>query len=790
MSEMKHLACSLILAAVFFAPNICADERTSQAATKKLLQRGQSIYAAACAECHGNRGQGVKDAYADELAGDLSLQELRDLIDKTMPEGEPEKCAGEDARAVATYVFDAFYSEAARIRNHPPSIRLTHLTGSQLRQSLADVYSHFAGIAAPDDKRGLSAVYFKGARPNNKNKTIERVDPRLDFDWKLDGPGSGIDGKDFFVRWKGGLLVEETGRYEIVINSTCAFICNLGRYDREFINNRVQSGDKTEFRKSVMLTGGRVYPVQIDLYQRKRKTAQPPAKISLAWVAPHQSERIIPARSLVPNFVPATFSLQTKLPPDDRSYGYELGLSVDRQWDAATTSAAAEFARAASLELWKDYSRKNAKVPTANRERLKQFLVEIISTAFRGPLDEATRRFYIDEQIAHAPDDVEAIKRCLLVALKSPRFQYPGLDSDRSVSQRRANRLALTLFDSLPADMWLTKAAEADKLQTSQQVRIAADRMVDDFRTRGKTRELLYEWLNLRHISDIAKSAEDFPKYNADIVTDSKASLDAFLDEVVWSEQSDFQQLLLADWAFTTPRLAEYYGASWKPAGEPAPADDDSNLSHLVKTASGDEHVGVLSHPYMMSGLAYQDSTSPIHRGVYLIRFVLGRTLRPPKEAFTPLNPKLHPNLTTRQRIELQTSPAACRGCHTKINGLGFALENFDAVGRFRKQEGQKLVDTTGRYVSRDGTQATFKGANELAGFLAKSDDVHRAFVKRTFLHFVKQPIAAYGLDRLNQLTRQFRDNRFNIRKLLVEIAMVAATEQPKNNSSAEVSKK
>jgi len=187
-----------------------------------------------------------------------------------------------------------------------------------------------------------------------------------------------------------------------------------------------------------------------------------------------------------------------------------------------------------------------------------------------------------------------------------------------------------------------------------------------------------------------------------------------------------------------------------------------------------------------MSGLAYEDSTSPIHRGVFLIRYVLGRTLRPPQEAFTPLSPALHPDMTTRQRVELQTSPQSCQVCHHKINGLGFALENYDAVGRFREREGDKSIDPAGHYTTRDGTAITFRGPSELAQFLASSDDAHRAFVNRAFQHFVKQPIAAYGPDQLAELTERFRNDDFHIRKLLVEIAVIAAF--PQNPTSNEES--
>ena len=180
-----------------------------------------------------------------------------------------------------------------------------------------------------------------------------------------------------------------------------------------------------------------------------------------------------------------------------------------------------------------------------------------------------------------------------------------------------------------------------------------------------------------------------------------------------------------------------------------------------------------------MSGLAYHDTTSPIHRGVFLIRYILGRTLRPPNEAFTPLSPDLHPDLTTRERVSLQTSPDNCQVCHSKINGLGFALENFDAVGKFRNEEKSKTLDSSGKYSDRNGKEVSFSGPRELADYIISSDDAHRAFVNRAFQHFVKQPAAAYGAGILDELTDKFRKNNFNINELIVEIAVIATTRDP-----------
>ena len=124
-----------------------------------------------------------------------------------------------------------------------------------------------------------------------------------------------------------------------------------------------------------------------------------------------------------------------------------------------------------------------------------------------------------------------------------------------------------------------------------------------------------------------------------------------------------------------------------------------------------------------MAGFAYTSTSSPIHRGVFLSRSVLGRTLRPPPEAVAPLSPDLHAALTTRERVALQTKPEACQMCHAMINPLGFSMEHFDAVGRFRKQEKGRPIDAGGTYQTRDGSLVKFAGVRELAEYLTKSQE-------------------------------------------------------------------
>jgi len=506
----------------------------------------------------------------------------------------------------------------------------------------------------------------------------------------------------------------------------------------------------------------------------------PPAKIVLAWVPPHGVEQVIPTHNLITERPPATYSLQTLLPPDDRSYGFERGIAINKQWDESTTAAALEFAQIAVDELWPRFRRDHKQDANENREVLRSFLASLVETAFRAPLSDEQRATYVEHPVEATADDAEAIKRAVLVSLKSPWFLYPTANTSATRSQRTASRLALVMFDSLPTDAGLVKAAREGKLESEEEVRAYTREKITDYRVRAKTREFLYEWLNLGQFGEITKNAEAFPGFDAALVSDLRASLDAFLDAVVWSSESDYRDFFRADWAFTSDLIAAFYGDGWQPA---PPAANESAAAkpgggELQRTVSDPQRrFGLLTHPYLMSGLAYHDLTSPIHRGVFLIRYMLGRTLRPPAEAFAPLSPDLHPDLTTRDRVSLQTSPESCQVCHSKINGLGFTLENYDAVGRYRDKELEKVIDASGTYAPREGGLAVFAGPAELSQYLIASEDSHKAFVSRAFQHFVKQPVAAYGPDTLNRLTQKFRDSNFNIQQLLVEIAVVASLE-------------
>jgi hypothetical protein len=742
---------------------------------------GEQIYANSCARCHGNDGAGeptLEDG-PDPLAGDLSVAQLADVIAETMPEDDPGTLTRAQAQAVAAYVHDAFYSSIARARNAPPRIELARLTVGQYRRTIADLIGSFGDSPWWSDQRGLSGDYFQQREPDSDEKrAFHRIDPEVNFDFGVAAPTPEIkEPHGFSIRWRGALRAAETGEYEIMVRTDHAARLWLNNAEVPLIDAWVKSGDQTEYSARAYLIGGRAYPLRLEFSKAKQgvddsdknKDKEPPpskpAAIALLWRRPHGALQVIPARNLAASSVAESFACATPFPPDDRSYGWVRGTAVSKEWDAATTAAAIEAA---------DYI-----APRLNRlagtnddddkreEKLRRFCRTLVERAFRAPLTDGVADKYVDAQFEAVDDLDAAVRRVLLMTLKSPRFLFREVGGGPDACAAAA-RLSFGLWNSLP-DEPLRDAARDGRLQSPEQLREQAWRMVGDQRTRAKLHEFLLAWLGIDVPTDLRKNPEVYPDCDDVFFADLKTSLEMFLDEVLDSPEPDYRKLLLTDEVYLNDRLAKVYGVE-RPE-EPSPA-----ASGFAKVRLDDgQRAGILTHPYMMARFSHTSDTSPIHRGVFLARGMLGQTLKPPPEALAPTPAELHPDLTTRERVALQTEPAACMTCHRIINPLGFTLERFDAIGRYRDRDGNKPVDDVGAFQTSAGDTVPLHGARELAAYVAASDEGQAAFVEQLFHHLVQQPVEAYGPDILENLRRSFAEHDCNIRQLAVEIMVATA---------------
>ena len=749
---------------------------------------GEQIYKQQCAACHGKSGEGTDDHYPRWLVGDRSVTGLARFIAKTMPEDAPGECVGEDADKVAAYIHETFYSKAAQVRNkfQPPRIELSRLTVRQYRNAVTDLIGSFRATGRWDDQRGLKAEYSKGGRRGRNGGgggSLNRIDSEIQFDFGTSSPIPEQNAlkdiakrwqtapvlfvplaifrpfsQEFRVNWQGSVLAPETGEYEFLIKTENATRLLVNDKVRPLIDALVKSGNDTEYRGSIYLMGGRVYPLRVEFTRSKGEAT---SSIALQWKRPRRAFEVIPRRNLSPNQFPETFVVKAPFPPDDRSVGYERGTSVSKAWDQATTDAAIEVVGYVVVHL-----RELAGVAddAPNREaKIREFCQRFTERAFRRPLSDEQKTFFIDRQFKGMRDLETALKRTVLLVLKSPRFLYREIGGGKLDGYDVATRISFGLWDSLP-DSLLLEAAAAGQLATREQVTRQAERMVSDLRTRSKLREFLLQWLKVDAIPDIAKDPKRFAEFNEEVVSDLRTSLDLFLQDVIGSESSDFRELLRADYVYLNGRLAPLYGAD---------LSTDAPFQRVLLEPG--ERAGVLSHPYLMANFAYTETSSPIHRGVFIARSVLGRVLRPPPEAIAPLAADLHPDLMTRQRVTLQTKPESCQSCHGMINPLGFTLEHFDAIGRYRNEENGRAIDATGSYETRAGELVKFDGIRDIAAFLAGSEEAHTAFVQQLFHFLVKQPMRAFGYQELPGLRRFFAAHDFNIRKLMVEIMATSA---------------
>ena len=744
--------------------------RQGQRYYKKNLaapRAGEAVYRQDCMSCHGPVGEGVAGKSDEPLVGEKSVAALAKYVAREMPEDDPGTLSMADATAAAEYIHQAFYSAEARARNHPPRIELAHLTVRQYRESIADLLGSLRGASGTTESGGLAAVYRE--RPERDPKKPDRnrpevtfkkqVDPVIDFDFGANAPEKGTYAAQFSINWTGSVLAPDTGEYEFRVTSPngVRFYVNPpegGNEKNALIDLWVSSGMSRSAHASLFLLGGRSYPLKVEFFKFKDKTAG----LKLEWRPPGGDWTVVPRSQLSPTWSSHVNVVSVPLPPDDGSIGYERGSSVSREWTEAVAKGALQVSAMIGPGV---FGLAGTKADAPDRaEKFKAFSLRFAQLAYRRPLTDEQKADLVAIYAGAVAPEVAA-KRAFIFTLSNPAFLYPGIGPQDDYAV--ASRLALALWDSVP-DAPLLKSAAAGQLKTEAQVRQHAQRMMKDPRAKAKLRDFLHDWLHVEEGAEIAKDQKEYPGFDQGLVMDLRTSLDLFTENIVWSEQSDYRQLLLGDTILMNQRLAKFYGQQVAPGDGFQPVKMDA-----------DQRAGVLTHPYLLATFSYTKSTSPIHRGVFVTRNILGRMLKPPPMAIAFMDDKFDPSFTMREKVTELTSKPACMSCHVTINPLGFSFERFDAVGRVRATDNKKPVDPVSEYVAADGSVLKLTGARDVGVHAAESQAGQAGFVRNLFHSLVKQPPAAYSPELVGQLTDKFRADGFHVRNLAVEVAVVAA---------------
>jgi hypothetical protein len=376
----------------------------------------------------------------------------------------------------------------------------------------------------------------------------------------------------------------------------------------------------------------------------------------------------------------------------------------------------------------------------ASEPRHLNDILSLAGRAWRRPLSageaDALRSFY--QQLRQSELNHEDATRMLLArVLASPQFLYKievAASGNRPApvsASELASRLSFFLWASIPDDT-LRTVADNGQLSSDEELRSQLRRMLKDQRIRRMAVEFGCQWLHVRDFDQLdEKSEQTFPEFT-ELRRDMYEETIHFFDDLLRDDGSVLS-LLDADHTFVNARLAAFYGL---------PGVEGDHFRR-IENAKAHSRGGILA---MASTLAKQSGasrTSPILRGNWVSEFLLGDRLpKPPKGV--PVLPEETPvGMTERQLIETHSSDPACAKCHTRIDPYGFALENFDAIGRRRERDGQdQPVDTAATLP--DGTPVN--GLDGLRSYLLNN---RRADFLQTFC----RRLLGYALGRSVQLS-------------------------------------
>jgi hypothetical protein len=267
-----------------------------------------------------------------------------------------------------------------------------------------------------------------------------------------------------------------------------------------------------------------------------------------------------------------------------------------------------------------------------------------------------------------------------------------------------ASRLSFFLWSSIPDDRLLT-LAERGELKNPATLEKEVHRLLADPRsTDAIVNDFAAQWLNLRRVEEVVVDPVKYPSYDESLLQAFQTETEMFVASTFRDDRS-LNELLNADYTFVNERLARHYGI---------PGVYGTRFRR-VELPNHDERGGLLAEGALLVTTSYPDRTSPVLRGKWLLNNIFGLAIPPPPpgvNATLETKPGALPT-SMRERLAQHRTDPSCNNCHTVIDPLGFALENFDVIGAWR------TTDEAGKPIDTSGTTASGEKINGLAGLRA-----------------------------------------------------------------------
>ena len=762
-----------------------AQQRPQEPVAGEAGQSAQAVVNTYCITCHSDKARtgGLTLEHADLVNISKGAQTWEKAIRKVRagmmpPPGmpRPDKATLDGFSSFLETSID----QAAATNPRPGRATVHRLNRTEYANAVRDLLAHDVDATAllpPDDEssgfdniadvlnvppslmeRYLSASWniSRAATGNpgiSPSTAVYRVRPDLSQDQHLDGMPLGT---------RGGILVQHTfplnGEYTIKVRLwRNTFDLMRGMEDPHDIEiamdgvrlQLVHAGGKEDF--ATMSANPGTFGADLD----KRLTVRIPVKagmhtISAATILRSHAER----DDLIKPFIRTTID--------------GLDITGDPSIDRVTIEG--PFGQVGSGDTASRRKIFICKPATVAEETpcATKILSSLGRMAYRKPLSDASLAtlmdFYRRGRANHANFD-SGIESALQFILASPEFLFrfepdpPNLAANavyRIDDLSLASRLSFFLWSSIPDDQLLTVASQG-KLKDPAVLQQQIKRMLADRRSSALISNFAEQWLFLRNLKTAVPDLEAFPDFDDNLRRAMKEETTLFFDSIMREDRS-VVDLLNADYTFVNERLARHYGI---------PNIYGSQFRRV--TVPNEARRGLLGQASILTVTSYPNRTSPVERGKWILTNLLGVPPSPPPPNVPPLqeNSENGKPRSLRERMEQHRKDAVCAGCHKSMDPIGFALENFDAVGHWRTNDEGGKIDPSGTLFNG----APLDGVVGLRQALVNQQDIFVGVMTEKMLTYaLGRGLEYYDMPAVRKIVQDARNNGYRFSSLVTGI--------------------
>jgi hypothetical protein len=408
------------------------------------------------------------------------------------------------------------------------------------------------------------------------------------------------------------------------------------------------------------------------------------------------------------------------------------------------------------------------------------FIQSFASKAYRRPLaaDEAADLLALEKSVTATATFTSGVGAIIEAVLQAPDFLYRielGVPDPANATLRRpsgdemATRLSFLFWGAGPDDALRTAAASGELL-TTDGVQKNAKRLLDDPRSHSVVKFFFDSLFPITTLTDLARDTTLYPLFSPQIGAYMRQETETFLENEIFSGTGTWPSVLTANYTYLNGPLATYYGIT----GVTGTAFQKVQLDTTKR-------LGLLTQGAIMTGSTVTNSTNPVLRGSFIVNKLMCQNIGLPSDPAILAQVKVPDNVTgttARERFTEHSTQAICRGCHSIMDPVGFAFENYDAVGQYRTQEGGQTIDASGKIPDVDGSvKPTVIGGIGIAKQLAESETAQQCFAQHWLeygygrtLHQTPEELCLQ-----EKLNTAFKASGYNVKQLMLDLTQTPA---------------